>query len=219
MAAVSSGTSPPGEPRWPASLAVVAALLLYVALPESVSFGPQWLIPALEAALVIPLTIVAPRRHSEEQRVVRLASLILLGIVLAGLGASLVLLIHAVLSGELKSGGELIRSGAALWLTLVIGFGLLYWELDRGGPAVRGQAGDGAPDFLFPQMGTHEIGQQDWLPRFVDYLFLSFTNSTAFSPTDTLPLTARAKLLMMTEAMGAITIVVMVVGRAVNVLG
>ena len=202
----------PGEPRWPASLAVVAALLLYFLLPESVSFGPRWLIPALEAVLVVPLTIVAPRRDSEEQRVIRFASLVLLGVVLLGVMASLVLLVHAVLSGELKSGGELIRSGAVLWLTMVIGFGLLYWELDRGGPAVR-------PDFLFPQMGTHELGQQDWVPTFVDYLFLSFTNSTAFSPTDTLPLTPRAKLLMMFEAIAAITIVVMVVGRAVNVLG
>jgi hypothetical protein len=181
--------------------------------------GPRWLIPALEAVLVIPLTIVAPRRDSEEQRVVRIASLILLGVVLFGVLASLVLLVHAVIAGELKSGGPLIRSGAVLWMTMVIGFGLLYWELDRGGPAVRGQPSDGAPDFLFPQMGTHELGQQDWLPTFVDYLFLSFTNSTAFSPTDTLPLTSRAKLLMMLEALAGITIVVMILGRAVNVLG
>jgi hypothetical protein len=209
----------PGEPRWPASLAVVAALLLYFLLPESISFGPRWLIPALEAALVVPLTIVAPRRDSEEQRIIRIASLVLLGVVLFGVMASLVLLVHAVVSGELKSGGALIRSGAALWMTMVIGFGLLYWELDRGGPALRGQPDDGRPDFLFPQMGTHELGQQDWLPTFVDYLFLSFTNSTAFSPTDTLPLTSRAKLLMMVEALAGITIVVMVLGRAVNILG
>ncbi|HEY7282389.1 MAG TPA: hypothetical protein VID47_12435 [Actinomycetota bacterium] len=214
-----SATRKPGEPRWPASLAVGAALLLYFLLPESISFGPRWLIPALEAVVVIPLTIVAPRRDSEEQRVARMASLILLGIVLAGVGASLILLVRGVIAGELKTGGPLIRSGAVLWLNTVVGFGLLYWELDRGGPAVRGQPGDGRPDFLFPQMGTHEIGQQDWVPTFVDYLFLSFTDSTAFSPTDTLPLTSRAKLLMMLEALAAISIVVMVVGRAVNVLG
>jgi hypothetical protein len=193
-------------------------VLLYIWLPESISAGPRWLVPALELAVVVPLTVVAPYRHPAEQRIVRTASLGLLGIAITADGVSLGLLVHSVLTGGLQNGGQLLRSGAVIWLTLVVAFGLLYWELDGGGPARRARAGDRDPDFLFPQLGTHELGQQDWSPRFVDYLFVSFTNSTAFSPTDTLPLTERAKLLMMAEALAAITTVVMVVGRAVNVL-
>jgi hypothetical protein len=193
-------------------------VLLYFWLPESISAGPRWLVPVMELALVVPLTLVAPYRHREEQRVSRWFSLALLGIVITTDGISLGLLIHSVLTGGLEDGGQLIRSGAVIWLTMVVAFGLTYWELDRGGPAVRGHSDAGPPDFLFPQTGTHEIEQQDWEPRFFDYLYVSFTNSTAFSPTDTLPLTPRAKLLMMLQALAAITTVVMVVGRAVNVL-
>jgi hypothetical protein len=210
--------SGPSEPTWPASLAIGAGILLYFLLPESVSAGPRWLIPALEAILVIALTIAAPYRHRGEQRAARIWSLVLLGIVNFAVLASLVLLVREVLNGGLPSGGGLFRAGAVIWLSMVVGFGLTYWELDRGGPAERGQPDQGEPDFLFPQMGTHELGQGDWTPGFLDYLYVSFTNSTAFSPTDTLPLTTRAKGLMMVEALGAITIVVMVVGRAVNVL-
>jgi hypothetical protein len=193
-------------------------LLLYFWLPESISAGPRWLVPALELVLVVPLTVYAPYRHAEEQRIARAASLFLLGVVIVADGISLLFLINAVVTGGLNDGGELVRSGAVIWLSMVIGFGLLFWELDSGGPAARARPDPAEPDFLFPQMGTHEIGQQDWMPRFFDYLYVSFTNSTAFSPTDTLPLTQRAKLLMLIEAMSAITTVVMVVGRAVNVL-
>jgi len=198
---------------------VVAGLIVYFQLPESVSLGPRWLIPALEAALVIPLTIAAPYRHRAEDRLARMISLVLLAVVIGAVLASLVLLVREVLSGGSLDGGALVGAGVAIWIAMVIGFGLLFWEMDRGGPGIRGHQDEGSPDFMFPQMSTHELGQQDWLPRFLDYGYLSFTNSTAFSPTDTLPLTQRAKALMMVEASGAITIALMVVGRAVNVLG
>jgi hypothetical protein len=214
---ISSGRGPK-EPRWPASLAVTAALLLYVTLPGKLTIGPGWLIPALEGALLIPLTVRAPYRHREEVRLVRFASLLLIALVnLANVG-SLALLVHAVLSGGVVSGRQLIFSGIQIWLTLILVFALWFWEVDRGGPTIRGHADQREPDLLFAQMATHELGQTDWMPGFVDYLYLSFTNATAFSPTDTMPLTSRAKALMLIEALASITTVVMVAGRAVNIL-
>jgi hypothetical protein len=206
------------EPRWPASLAATAALLLYMTLPGKLTIGPGWVIPALEGALLIPLTVRAPYRHREEVRLVRFASLLLIALVnLANVG-SLALLVHAVLSGGVVTGRQLIFSGIQIWLTLILVFALWFWEVDRGGPTIRGHADEREPDLLFPQMATHELGQTEWMPRFVDYLYLSFTNATAFSPTDTMPLTSRAKVLMLIEALASITTVVMVAGRAVNIL-
>jgi hypothetical protein len=214
----SSGDNAPKEPRWPASLAVIAALLLYMTLPGGLTIGPGWVIPALEAALLIPLTVRAPYRHREEARLVRLASLLLIALVnLAGV-ASLVLLVRLVLSGGPVDGRQLVFSGVQIWVTLIIVFALWFWEVDRGGPRIRGYSDEGRPDFLFPQMASHELGQTGWMPRFVDYLYLSFTNATAFSPTDTMPLTPRAKGLMLVEALASITTIVMVAGRAVNIL-
>jgi hypothetical protein len=206
------------EPRWPASLAVTAALVLYMTLPGTLTIGPGWVIPALEAALLIPLTVRAPYRHREEVRLIRLASLLLIALVNLAVVASLVLLVNLVLSGQAVTGRQLIFSGIQIWLTLILVFALWFWEVDRGGPGIRGQADQDEPDFLFPQMATHELGQADWIPGFVDYLYLSFTNATAFSPTDTMPLTVRAKVLMLIEALASITTVVMVAGRAVNIL-
>jgi uncharacterized membrane protein len=206
------------EPRWPASLAVTAALVLYMTLPGTLTIGPGWVIPALEAALLIPLTARAPYRHREEARLIRFASLLLIALVNLAVVASLVLLVNLVLSGDAVTGRQLIFSGIQIWLTLILVFALWFWEVDRGGPGARGEADQDDPDFLFPQMGTHELGQPDWMPGFMDYLYLSFTNATAFSPTDTLPLTVRAKVLMLIEALASITTIVMVAGRAVNIL-
>lgn len=206
------------EPRWPASLAAIAALFFYMTLPAKLTIGPGWVIPALECMLIIPLTLRAPYRHPQEARLIRSASLLLIAVVnLANVG-SLVLLVHTVLSGGSVSGRQLIFSGIQIWLTLVLVFALWFWELDRGGPALRGSPDRREPDFLFPQMATPELKQPDWMPAFLDYLYVSFTNVTAFSPTDTLPLTHRAKVLMLVESLASITTVVMVAGRAVNIL-
>ena len=215
----SIGDEAPKEPRWPASLAVLAALLLYLTLPGRLTIGPSWVIPALEVALLIPLTVRAPYRRREEARLVRLASLLLIALVNLANVASLVLLVQLVLSGGVVSGRQLVSSGIQIWLTLILVFALWFWEVDRGGPTIRGHADQRDPDFLYPQMATHELGQTDWMPQFIDYLYLSFTNATAFSPTDTMPLTPRAKLLMLVEGLASITTVVMVAGRAVNILG
>jgi hypothetical protein len=205
-------------PRWPASLAVSAALLLYVTLPGKLTIEPGWVIPALEGMLVVSLTLRAPYRRPREARGIRFASLLLIGLVNLANVASLVLLVHLVLSGGSVSGRRLIFSGIQIWLTLILVFALWYWELDAGGPGIRGHPEERAPDFLFPQMATPELHQPDWMPTFIDYLYVSFTNATAFSPTDTMPLTPWAKTLMLVEALGSITTVVMVAGRAVNIL-
>jgi Protein of unknown function (DUF1345) len=216
--AASHGDRTPREPRWPASAAATAALLLYITLPERLTFGPGWVIPALEAALIIPLTVTAPRRHLEEATLVRFASLLLIALVNLANLASLALLVHLVLTGGAASGRQLIFSGLQIWLTLVLVFALWYWELDRGGPGFRGSKMERIPDFLFPQMATPELHQGNWMPDFLDYLYVAFTNATAFSPTDTMPLTSRAKALMLVESMAAITAIVMIAGRAVNIL-
>jgi hypothetical protein len=206
------------EPRWPASLAVLTAAALYLALPAKLTLGPGWITPVVEIALLIPLTLTAPYRHREEARLIRVASLLLIAVLNVALVASLALLVHVVLSGEPVDGRTLIFSGLQIWLTLILVFALWYWELDRGGPTVRGHVDERAPDFLFSQMATPELHQADWMPAFVDYLYVGFTNATAFSPTDTMPLTVRAKWLMMTESLASITTIVMVAGRAVNIL-
>lgn len=151
-------------------------------------------------------------------RLIRFASLLLVALVTLANVVSLALLVRVVLSGGLVSGRMLILSGIQIWLTLILVFALWFWELDRGGPTIRGHADERTPDFLFPQMATHELRQADWKPGFADYLYVSFTNATAFSPTDTMPLTSRAKLLMLVESLASITTVVMVAGRAVNIL-
>ena len=196
----------------------LAALFFSTTLPETLTIQPGWVIPVLEGALLIALQVTAPSRQREERRLIRLASLLLIGLLNLAIVVSLALLVHVVLTGEPVTGRTLVFSGVQIWLTLILVFSLWYWELDRGGPTLRGHADERTPDFLFPQMATHELGQADWMPGFVDYLYLSFTNATAFSPTDTMPLTPRAKALMLVEALASITTIVMVAGRAVNIL-
>ena len=206
------------EPRWPATLAIIAALVLYVTLPQRLTPGPGWVLPVLELTLLVPLALRAPYRHPEEVRLVRLASLGLIALVNLGNLASLVLLVREVVSGRAVNGQRLIFAAIQIWLTLVLVFGLWYWELDRGGPAARTHAQPGEPDFLFPQMATPELKQPNWMPGFLDYLYVSFTNATAFSPTDAMPLTALAKVLMMIESLAALTTIAMVAARAINIL-
>ena len=206
------------EPRWPASLAVLAALLLYGTLPERFTFGPTWLFPLLEAALMVPLTIVFPHRHGAEAPWQRVASITLIAIVNASNVASLVLLVQTLLSGSQAAGQQLIFAAIQIWLTNVLVFALWYWELDRGGPSARRRTRHREPDFLFPQMSTPGAAPAGWAPGFVDYLYVAFTNATAFSPTDTLPLTPWAKILMLIQSLASLLTVALVAARAVNIL-
>jgi uncharacterized membrane protein len=146
-------------------------------------------------------------------------SLAVLAVVVLSNGWSEVLLVQRILGGHTTAAGPLLAGGAAIWLTNVLAFGLAYWEFDRGGPAVRASGKRPFPDFLFAQMQNPDMAPPDWEPAIADYLYLSFTNAAAFSPTDVLPLSRWAKLLMLTQSVVALAVVVLVVARAVNVLG
>lgn len=213
------GSTAQGESRWPASLAVIVALLFYVTLPSKLIVGPVWLIPALELALLLPLLLTAPRRVYGAPSWRRMAAIALIAIINLANVLSLGLLVHFLLSGGNKAtGGQLLSGALLLWLTNVIVFALWYWELDRGGPDARCNPEHGAPDFLFPQMVTPAAATPGWYPTFLDYLFVSFTNATAFSPTDTMPLSLWAKMLFLIQALASLLTVALVAARAVNIL-
>ncbi len=218
------GQRAPGEPRWPASLAVLAILVLYWLLPERLTVGPTWIVPALALAL-LPLSLAAPRRRPDEPPWQRLAAVALIALVnLANLG-SLILLVDALLQGRTLvghthlDGRTLLLSSVAIWLTNVLVFALWYWELDRGGPDDRARPLHRQPDFIFPQMTTPGCAAPRWSPSFIDYTYVSFTNATAFSPTDTMPLTPWAKALMTLQSLASLLTVALVAARAVNILG
>jgi hypothetical protein len=208
------------EARWPALIAVLAAGGLYAALPGYLSLGPRWLAPAIAVALAAP-AMVAQRWGYHRTNVV-LGHVISAALTALMLG-SVVLLVTA-LPARKEAPKDLLRSAAALWATNVLVFALWYWRLDAGGPHQRElKAGHETGAFLFPQMTLEgpagcEPGGRPWSPRFIDYFFLAFNTSTAFSPTDSPVLGRWAKVLMMTQATISLTIVVLLIGRGVNIL-
>jgi hypothetical protein len=206
------------EARWPASLALLGAIALYLFLPQNLTLGPRWVVPALELGLLIPLTLGSPYRHGNEPKIARVASIVLTALVSAANFVTLALLLRYMLQGGKATGVQLAFSAIMIWVTNVVAFSLWYWEFDAGGPAERMTDYPRGTDFLFPQLTAHELGK-GWVPSFFDYFYVSFTNSTAFSPTDTMPLTVWAKVLMTLQAGAALTTVVLVAARAVNILG
>jgi hypothetical protein len=206
------------DPFWQAQLTAVAAIALYLALPEKLTVGPTWLLPSLEGVLVVGLIVAMPNPAMQYSPWRRHFALALISLVSAANLASLLLLVHYLLKGGKAGGHALILSGVVLWVTNVLLFALWYWELDRGGPVARVLDKNALPDFVFPQMNDARWAPDGWTPGFVDYLYVSFTNATAFSPTDTMPLTQLAKLLMMVQALASLVTIGLVVARAVNIL-
>jgi uncharacterized membrane protein len=207
-----------GDPFWPAQLAVAVAIALSLLLPDSLLIGPRLLLPAIELVLLFVLVAVVPRRATRHDRRRRAFALAVVGIVSATTIVSLARLVHYLVAGGQVRGERLIESGALLWLTLVLLFAVFYWEFDGGGPVARMHHPD-YPDFLFPQMDSTGHAPPNWRPGFVDYLYLSLTNSIAFSPTDTMPLTGTAKVVMGVQSITALMTIGLVVARAVNILG
>jgi uncharacterized membrane protein len=211
-----------GEPRYQGELALILAIILYATLPQKLVLGPgaigRWWLPALEVSLVVPLWISEPYRNERESAIQRSLAIALIAIISIANLASLTLLIHELLFGRHVVGRTLILSSIQVWVTNVLVFGLWYWELDRGGPAKRKSLNHRNPDFLFPQMTTPASAPRGWHPTCIDYIYVSFTNATAFSPTDTLPLTVTAKLLMLVQSMASLVTVALVAARAVNIL-
>ncbi|MGA9859919.1 MAG: hypothetical protein WBQ18_18785 [Solirubrobacteraceae bacterium] len=206
------------DPFWAPQLLIGAAILLQVSLSEQVTVGPRWLLPALEAVALLALITSSPHPRLRHSRLRRRLSLGIIGLVSAANSISLVLLCRLLVDGSKTNGRPLLGSGMVLWITNVLLFAIWYWQLDRGGPVARATESD-APDFLFVQMTSPEFSRPGWLPGLIDYLYLSFTNATAFSPTDTMPLTPIAKLLMAGQSLTALVTIGLVVARAVNILG
>ncbi|MHB2023648.1 MAG: hypothetical protein ACYCO3_10010 [Mycobacteriales bacterium] len=207
-----------GESRWPAGLAVCLALALQVVLPPKLVLGPHYLLPALEAALLLPLLVGNPGRLTPGSRDLRLLSLALIALVALANMFSLGLLLQLLINGGTSNGRQLIYAAIGIWLTNIVVFGLAFWETDRGGPARRGAGEAVDPDFLFPQMSLHGLLHRSWQPMFIDYLYVSLTNAAAFSPTDTMPLSRKAKLLMGAQSLVSLLTVAVVAARAVNIL-
>jgi len=209
------------EPRWPVSASVIVAIALQWALSSKLSLHPTFLLPALEIALLIGLHVVNPLRIERMSGPIRVASLALVLLITAANAASAGLLIRAIVTSHVhvpQAPITLLASGAAIWGTNVIAFALWYWEFDRGGPVHRLEGRRPYPDLLFPQMTSPDLAVPGWGPRFVDYLYLSFTNATAFSPTDVMPLARWAKLTMLVQSAVSLALGALVVARAVNIL-
>jgi uncharacterized membrane protein len=206
------------DPLWPGQLALFVAVALGFALPDKVTVGPRWVLTAVEAVALAGLIAATPHRdprHSARRRNVALA---LLGVVSATYVAELGLLVHHLVQGGKTNGHPLIIAGTMLWGTNVLVFAVMYWQVDRGGPLPH-PASMPEPDFLFPQMTDDARPYAPgWHPGFIDYLYVSLTNATAFSPTDTMPLTPRAKICMATQSIAALLTIGLVVARAVNIL-
>ncbi len=208
-----------GENRWPSVVAIAVAIALQWALPEGLILQPRWLLPGVEVVLLVILVAGNPVRLERGHTLLRLGSLGLVAVMTLANAISAGLLIERLITGHAASDPKtLIGSGAAIYATNVVAFALWYWEFDRGGPFDRARGEQQHTDFLFPQMATPEVAPPDWEPTFLDYLYVSFTNATAFSPTDTMPLSRWAKLLMLLQSAIALATVVLVVARAVNIL-
>jgi hypothetical protein len=201
-------------PRWPAFVAMLAAAGVYLALPENLSVGPSWLLFATVVILLIP--ILATYRRGR-YKATRILTLVANGFITVAMIASLVLLVRGI-PEHLQTPRALLGSASALWGTNILVFALWYWELDAGGPLTRDQPHAlRDSSFLFPQMLGTEEKDSTWKPNFVDYLFLAFNTSTAFSPTDTAVLSRWAKVGTMLQSLISLTIVALLAARAVNI--
>jgi hypothetical protein len=208
-----SGTaSPSREPRWPAIMAVLSVGGLYWALPEALSPGPGW----LALAVVAPLSLLSTFLYRRSQfRLNQIVGYTISSFITAAMIGALVLLVAGLINHK-QAPRDLLRSAGALWVSNILIFASWYWRLDAGGPTqreLRGEHTEGA--FLFPQM---TMGHRDWLPGFVDYLFLAFNTSTAFSPTDVPVLSRWAKGMMMVQSTISLATLVLLAARAVNIL-
>ena len=208
-----------GEHRWPAALAAAVAIILQMRLPAEMTVGSPWLLPGLEAVLLVVLLAANPLRMDRESTVLRTLGIMLTATVGVTTAWSVLSLVRGLVDGRFGDDpSALLLTGGSILLTNVITFALLFWEFDRGGPPARAAGREDHPDFLFAQMQAPDVADPDWEPTFVDYLYLAFTNSTAFSPTDTLPFSRWAKITMLFESLVSLVTVVLVVARAVNVL-
>jgi uncharacterized membrane protein len=207
------------EHRLPVVVAILANLALILFIPEKVQLLPAWVVPLLGVLLLIPLIAFNPRRLSRETTWSRWLSISLAILLTVANQITVVLTIIQLVHGR-SSGGTVLLTALQVWVSSVIAFALVYWELDRGGPVARRQPllWDAAqPDFRFPQ-NDDRTGSTTWRPVYLDYLYVALPNMMAFSPTDTMPLTVRAKMLMGYQSLAGFILLALVISRAVNIL-
>ncbi|MDT5128734.1 MAG: hypothetical protein QOH54_4378 [Mycobacterium sp.] len=214
----------PGAPesRLPVLVALVTAIVLQLAIARSYILVPRWPLIAMELLLLAVLIWLNPIRLTRSTKIGKYASWVLLGAITIDNTLSAIVLDTHILSGQVSNDASLLLgSGAAIFVTNIIVFGIWYWELDRGGPFARREGVTPYPDFMFPQMDpdTAKLVKPGWRPTFIDYFYVSLTNSMAFSPTDTMPLARWAKVMMSVQSLVAVTTIALVIARAVNVLG
>jgi hypothetical protein len=210
------------EPRWPAMLAIVAVLFLITALPERVRLFPNWFTYGIGIVVLVSIAGVGLTAAKARWRRIERTGVLLFVVVKGAANlATLAYLFDVIVRQSGEVGGlQLLASSTTVWTTNVLIFSLLYWQVDRGGPESRVNHAGTRPDWLFPQEGAPaEAVPSGWRPAFVDYLYLGYSTATAFSTTDAMPLTPRAKLLMMLESMISLATVVVVASRAINILG
>jgi uncharacterized membrane protein len=207
------------ERRWPMAAAVLFATALQIVTPRQGRLSFWWIYPVFEVLLLFVVIVQDPGRIDRRTALGRRLTLVLIAVMTIGTGIGLFVLTRDILtSNEHVTATALLGRGAALWLTNVIVFSLWYWELDRGGPAERAARSGITPSFAFPEDAFTELAREGWLPRYADYLYLSFTNATAFSPTDTLPVRVWTKMMMMVESLVSLTAAILIIARAINVL-
>ena len=199
------------------TITVVGALALQLLLPDRLVFKPVFLLPVLEVALFVGLLIANPLRFERRSTLVRAASIVLVFLVTRRM-RSPVRLVAGIMDSSLLGTPVAPPDAATVWATNVIAFALWYWEFDRGGPVHRALGNAQFPDLMFPQMASPELAPRDWSTRFVDYLYMSFTNAAAFSPTDVMPLARWAKLTMLLQSAVSLALAALVIARAINIL-
>jgi hypothetical protein len=207
-----------GEPRWPMAAAVVSLMVLTILLPRDNRLLPAWVLPLFVGALLVALIAGDPGAIDRRSRLLRVLSIVLVSIlVLAALGAT-ILLIDVLINGgpQTDSASELLEAGSIVWISNNLAFALLYWELDGGGPAARAHEMRRDVSFAFPQQLNPDLAPPQWRPQFVDYLYVGFTNATAFSPTDAMPMAPWAKIAMTVQSIVSLVILGLVIARAVN---
>lgn len=210
-----------GESRWPMALAVLAAGGLRAVLPPELRSGDaRWVFVVILVALLAILIGGDPGRIDRDSRWLRVLTGTLIGVISVVNASAAVRLVAGIIDGAKFSNDAniLLASGGAIWLTNVLTFGLWYWDLDRGGAAARARGEGRHVAFVFPEMAHPQYVGADWYPKFMDYLHLSFTAATAFSPTDVSAIRPWAKLMMMSEEAISLVVAVLVVSRAVNIL-
>jgi hypothetical protein len=215
--------APAGESRWPMTVVLLSyvaiTLVLSLAVPERATMGPRWLVPGLEIALLAALIAADPTQIKRRSKWLRpLAITLIVALTVLAIVADIELIVDLIEGSEVtNSATSLLASGALIWLGTALVFGLLYWELDSGGPLARYQHRREFPDFAFTQQINPDLAPSGWRPRYVDYLALGFTTSTAFSPTDVMPMAPWAKLTMALQSLISLTVIGLVIARAVNV--